>query len=130
MPVNVTIDSVDGQFCKRISVKTCPRKVTGNYKVEDWSVCKERWEHLTQCDFAKPAKEGMVDLLIGTDIRGKPGAAIARLGPLGWTCIGTPDHEDASQSRTHVIRTMLTKNSTQKSVEGTCCEVDRSIRKL
>ncbi|CAB4043201.1 Hypothetical predicted protein, partial [Paramuricea clavata] len=59
MPVNVTIESVDGQFCKNISVKTCPRKVTGNYKVEDWSVSKERWEHLTRCDFAKPAKDGM-----------------------------------------------------------------------
>ena len=106
--------------------------------MEDWSVSKERREHLRRCDFANPAKDGMVDLLIGTDnadlpysttdIRGKPGAPFARLDPLGWTCIGTPDREDASQSRTHVIRTLLTRDSTQKSVEGTCCEVDRSIK--
>ena len=31
MPVNVTIESVDGQFRKSIDVKTCPRKVTGSY---------------------------------------------------------------------------------------------------
>ena len=35
MPVNVTIKSVDGQFRKSIDVKTCPRKVTESYKVED-----------------------------------------------------------------------------------------------
>ena len=35
MPVNVTTESVDGQFRKSIDVKTCPRKVTGSYKVED-----------------------------------------------------------------------------------------------
>lgn len=35
MPVHVTIESIDGQFSKEISVKTCPQKVTGNYKVED-----------------------------------------------------------------------------------------------
>ncbi len=139
MPVTVTIESVDGQFSKEINVKTCPRRVTGNYK-EDWSVSKRRWEHLKRCDFAKPANEGMVDLLIGTDntdlhysradIRGEPGAPIARLGPLGWTCIGIPDREDGSQSRTHVIRTLLTRDPTQRSVEETCCEVDRSIKRF
>ena len=35
MPVNVTTESVDGQFRKSIDVKTCPRKVTESYKVED-----------------------------------------------------------------------------------------------
>lgn len=43
----------------------------------------------------------MVDLLIRVnnadlqysfvDIRGKAGEPVARLGPLGWTCIGPPD---------------------------------------
>ena len=35
MPVNVTIESVDGQLRKSIDVKMCPRKVTGSYKMED-----------------------------------------------------------------------------------------------
>ena len=45
MPVKLTIESVDGQFSKEIHVKTCPKKVTGNYIVEDWSQSKENWEH-------------------------------------------------------------------------------------
>ncbi len=45
MPVNVTIESVDGQFSKSIDIKTCPRKVTGNYKMEDWRDSKKNWNH-------------------------------------------------------------------------------------
>jgi hypothetical protein len=33
------------------------------------------------------------------DIFGESWAPIARLGPLGWTCIGAPD---AAEVRTHV----------------------------
>ena len=53
---------------------------------------------MQSCDFATPAKEGLVDLLIGVDnadllysradVCGEPGSPIARLGPLGWSCIG------------------------------------------
>ena len=31
MLLNIGIESVDWQFSKEISVKTCPQKVTGNY---------------------------------------------------------------------------------------------------
>ncbi len=37
MPIKVDIESVSGEFRKTIEVKTCPRKVTGTYKVEDWN---------------------------------------------------------------------------------------------
>jgi hypothetical protein len=57
--------------------------------VEDWSQSKENWEHLKNCEFAKPAKDGLVDLLIGVDnaelhysradIRGQAGVLL-----LGW----------------------------------------------
>ncbi len=110
MPVKLAIESVDSQFAKEINVKTCPKKVTGNYAVEDWSQSKHNWEHLKNCEFAKPAKDGLIDLLIGVDnadlhycradIQGETGGPIARLGPLGWTCIGAPD---TSVARTHVI---------------------------
>ena len=102
MPVNVTIESVDGQFSMEISVRISPRRVTGNYKVEDWNKIKPKWAHL-KSEFAKPAKDGKVDLLIGidnadlhysrADIRGEGGVPLARLGFLGWTCIGSPDVE-------------------------------------
>ena len=135
MPVKLTIESVDGQFAKEINVKTCPKKVTGNYTVEDWSQSKDAWEHLKNCEFAKPAKDGFVDLLIGVDnadlhysradIRGATGGPIARLGPLGWTCIGAPD---TAVARTHVIRTLLSRSSLSSGT--TCCDVDQSIKRF
>ena len=67
MPLDVTIESLDGEFSKDIKVKTCPKRVTGNFKVENWKQSKNRWSHLKECDFAEPAQEGLVDLLIGMD---------------------------------------------------------------
>ena len=135
MPVKLTIESVDGQFAKEINVKTCPKKVTGNYAVEDWSQSKHNWEHLKNCEFAKPAKDGLIDLLIGVDnadlhycradIRGETGGPIARLGPLGWTCIGAPD---TSVARTHVIRTLFSRDPLSNG--SACCDVDRSIKRF
>ena len=67
MPLEVTIESLDGEFCKDIKVKTCPKRVTGDYKVENWRQSEDRWVHLRECDFAEPAQDGYVDLLIGVD---------------------------------------------------------------
>ena len=101
MPLKIEIESVDGQLSKEISVKMCQRKVTGNYRVVNWTEHQSKWPHLTQCSFAKPANNGLVDLLVGidnaelhysrVDLRGKGGGPIARLGPLGWSCIGAPE---------------------------------------
>ena len=55
MPVNVTTESVDGQFSKSIDAKTCPRKVTGSYKMEDWRESKKSWKQVKECDFPEPA---------------------------------------------------------------------------
>jgi hypothetical protein len=35
MPVEVMIESVNGQYRKEICIKTCPQNVTASYKVED-----------------------------------------------------------------------------------------------
>ena len=97
MPLKIEIESVDGKFSKEISVKTCPHKVTANYRVVNSTEYQKKWPHLTQCSFAKPANNGFVDLLIGVDkaelqyshvdLRGKNGGPIARLRPLGWTAL-------------------------------------------
>ena len=81
MPLDATTESLDGEFSKDIKVKTCPKRITGNYKVENWKQSKDRWSHLKECDFAEPAQ----------DVRGEEGDPVARLGPLGWTCIGSPE---------------------------------------
>ena len=52
-------------------------------------------------DFAEPPQEGLEDLLTGVDnaelhycradVRAEEGNPVARLGPLDWTCIGSPE---------------------------------------
>ena len=63
MPVNIVIESIDGQYSRKICVKTCPKNVTATYKVEDWSQSKSNCPYLQGCEFATPAKDGLVDLL-------------------------------------------------------------------
>ena len=121
MPLKIVIESVDGQFSQEISVRTCPRHVTGTYRVEDWEKHKAKWPQLSTCDFPTPARGGLVDLMIGVDnanlhfskadIRTSVGGPVARLGPLGWTCIRTPDGHDPSNSRAHIVRTFLSTQS-------------------
>ena len=36
MPLEVTVESLDGEFSGGIKVKTCPQWVTRNYKAENW----------------------------------------------------------------------------------------------
>ena len=76
-----------------------------------------------------------MDLLFGVDnadlhysqadIRGASGGPIARLDPLGWTCIGAPD---IAVARTHVIQTLLSRSSLSSG--NTCCNVDQSIKRF
>ena len=140
MPLKTEIESVDGRFSKEISIKTCPQKVTGNYRVVNWSEYQNKWPHLTQCSFAKPANDGVVDLLIGidnselhyshVDLRGKNGGPIARLGPLGWSCIGAPEGNDFVRARSHVIRTLFTREPLWNERKGSCCDVVNSLKRF
>ena len=140
MPLTIEIESVNGQFKKEIEVKTCPRNVTGSYQVENWRASQDKWPHLVECDFPSPAKDGLVDLLIGVDnadlhysfvdVRGRVGEPVARLGPLGWTCIGRPDGRVESGTRTHTIRTLLTREAGPVYGAGSCCELDQTLKRF
>ena len=139
VPLKIEIESVDGQFSKEISMKTCPQKVTGNYRVVNWTEHQNKWPHLTQCTFAKPANNGLVDLLVGidnaelhyshVDLRGKSGGPIARLGPLGWSCIGAPENE-AARTRSHVIRALFSKEPIWSNGRESCCDVNNSLQRF
>ena len=140
MPLKIGIESVDGQFSKEISIKTCPQKVTGNYRVVNWTEHQSKWPHLTQCSFAKPANNGVVDLLVDidnaelhyshVDLREKSGGPIARLGPLRWSCIGAPDENKAERTRTHVIRALFTKEPVWSDEREICCDIDNSLKRF
>ena len=93
--------------------------------VIDWNMCAREWPHLKGLNFPQLGLRPIVDLLIGLDcadlhysfkdIRGRPGQPIARLIPLGWTCIGALGDVCLNDSRSHFARTYFV--SDQNSVE-------------
>ena len=46
MPVNMTLESCDGNVRLPFKALTCPRRVTGSYKAVDWSMFQDRWPNL------------------------------------------------------------------------------------
>ncbi|XP_067649100.1 uncharacterized protein [Haliotis asinina] len=107
MTVEVGLESVDGSVDINISALTTT-KVTGMMKVIDWQKHARDWKHLHDIEFPKLSSRPIVDILIGmdylelhcsqTDVCGQPGDPIARLTPLGWTCIGKV-HDPGTDNR-------------------------------
>ena len=138
MPLEVEIESDNRQFTKTIQVQTCPRAVTGSYRVVDWNLYQKNWPHLAQCNFPTPAKGCFADLLIGVDnpelhaslvdFQGPSGGPVARLGPLGWTCIGPPMNNVECPTRSHCSSTLFTKSRCQEIESSECCSLDRTLR--
>ncbi len=138
MLLQVQVESVDGQFSKTVSVQTCPKEVTGNYRVVDWSKFQKDWPHLSPCSFPTPAKDGLVDVLNGVDnpemhfsmvdFQGVDGGPVARLGPLGWTCIGPPEKHAGSVPRSHSVRALLSRGTVDDAGGVSCCDLDRTLK--
>ena len=138
MPLKIEIES-EKKISKEISVKTCPQEVAGNYRVVNWTEHQNKGPHLTKCSFAKPANNGLVDLLFGidnaelhyshVDLRGKSGGLIGRLGPFGWSCIGAPENE-AARTRSHVIRALFTKEPMWSDGRESCYDVDNNLKRF
>ena len=139
MPAKVEIESVNGEFGKVIEVKTCPHQVTGSYKVEDWSEVAVKWPLLLQCEFPKPARHGLVDLLIGVDnkelhyckvdVNGPPGSPIAHLGPLCWKCIGQTGRSVGQRSHL-IMHSFFSKGTHINKSTGSCCDVNSTLKKF
>ena len=98
MSVKFEIDGVNNPE-KRILVEALTtRNVTGNLVPINWNELAEKWTHLRNIDFPAIARKSKIYLSIGLDysdcyrslreIHGKSGEPIARLIPLGWTCVG------------------------------------------
>ena len=101
IPVKITLESVDGRTSMALNVHTCSRTVTGSYKVVNWNSYKSKRPHLASVEFPEPAHDAIADILIGVDhsilhrsivdLNGEDTTGpVARLGPLGWSCMGSP----------------------------------------
>ena len=97
MPVEFDLESLDVKIQVSATGYTT-EKVTGDLQPIDWNQYASEGKHLRGIKFLDLGFRPTVDILIGIDladlhystqdIRGKPGEPVARLTPLGWTCIG------------------------------------------
>ena len=120
-PVECMIESLDGKSKLRITAFTTER-VIGDMKAIDWSMCAREWSHLRQLKFPKLGPRPTVDILIGLDcadlhysfrdIRGAPGQPVARLTPLGWTCIGPAGNSKQINISTNFAHTYFSAGQT------------------
>ena len=121
MPMKLILESSDGNVKTHFSAYTCPRQITGKYKVVEWKRHQTSWPHLQVCNFPETAFDPVVDVLIDQDhidlhysrcdVKGKPGEPIARLGPLGWSCVGYPGRKVKREEmvRTNFAYTFFTR---------------------
>ena len=67
MPVELEVESIDGQFTSINSALTTDR-VTGNLLIIDWRKESNKWKHLHGIDCSKQStSRPIVDILINTD---------------------------------------------------------------
>ena len=95
--VTFVLESLDGRTSRAVSCFTAER-VTGPLQAVEWRKIAPEWRHLKGLPFPKVGRKKTIDILIGIDqaelhaavkeVCGKPGEPLARLTPLGWTCVG------------------------------------------
>ena len=85
--------------------------MTGEMKTVEWKKLAPEWKHLKNLKFPTVGSKKTVDMLIGIDqaelhvaireVRGNVGEPIARLTPLGWTCVGRIGKTKGDESVNH-----------------------------
>ena len=108
-PVEVQLESIWGNVRINVTAFTA-NQVTGDMEAVNWNEYKANWPHLKTIDFLFTAMRPHIVILIGLDfadmhhaveeVRGRAGEPIARLTPLGWTCIGNPYSNDQPKFQT------------------------------
>jgi hypothetical protein len=91
--VSMVIESLDGGIRRKIGATRTLPSLCNDMSIVDWRKQKKKWTHLTEIDFPRVPGYSTIDILIGSDhpeleVIGNPGEPIARLTPLGWTCVG------------------------------------------
>ena len=126
MPVDVELESLNGSMSKTVSAFTTER-VTGNLEAIDWRKHANKWPHLRGIQFPKPGPHPLVDILIGVDhvdlhysfkdVKGRPGEPVARLTPLGWTCVGPASTQRSGGLQTNFTHTYFVREQQENSDE-------------
>ena len=121
-PVSFELLSINRNVNISVTAYTANR-VTGDMPVTNWNEYTAQWPYLRRVDFPVPAEKPIVDILIGLDcldlhcaiaeVSGRPGEPVARLTPLGWTCIGNPYSAKIPTSLTHFAYTCFVRGQSE-----------------
>eukprot|EP00117_Sycon_ciliatum_P035424 scpid12780/ scgid2970/ len=113
-PVMVELKSVDGTSATTLQAYTAD-SVVGSSSAVNWQQNRQQWPHLMAVPFPKLQTRRKIDILIGLDcaelhtslqeVQGNPGEPVARLTPLGWTCVGPVHHTAESDPVTLLTET-------------------------
>ena len=105
MPAEFKLSSLDGRTNVEMSA-FATRRVTEDLRPINWRVESRRWKHLRGINFPNLGPNPIIDMLIGidyaelhyslNDVQGVPGQQMARLTPLGWTCIAGHNGEGST----------------------------------
>ena len=130
MPVELEVHSLDGKVNQSMTAYTTNSRVVGELQATDWRQASQDWCHLKFLDFPE-LKNNQVDMLIGLDhlnlhssnaeVTGRDGEPVARLTPLGWTCVGSihpsdmhllsEEHNHLTFSATHFNSSSLNESA-------------------
>ena len=128
--VSVGISAANGSETFQIDLMTT-ENVTGTLKPFDWTSHAFNFAHLRNIPFTPPAK-GKIDLLLGLDnaflhktlqeVSGSIGQPIARLTPIGWTCVGNTGLRSMSGPSSRFVSTFFQNSGLDK--------IDESIKRF
>ena len=120
--VEFEISNVKDEKRYKVSCMTS-KDVVGDCTAIDWNTHRKTYQHLSTIPFNQPIKQGQIGILIGIDhphlhttiqeIKSDTYTdPIARLTPLGWTCIGQIRTEKKVRIRSTYIKklSMFAKN--------------------
>ena len=112
----MTLKSLDGKVKSQFQALAL-KTVVGDLRVIDWRNEGQEWPHLKEIPFPVVNRRLKVDVLIGADylalhkpiyeICGQPNEPIARLTPLGWTCVGGKNISKKFDHQTNFIKTFI-----------------------
>ena len=128
MSVEFGLESIDGKVDMKIHAFTADC-VTSNMKAIKWRSSANKWNHLKGVAFPIIGAPPIIDIPICIDyadlhcsVQGrnrKPVEPIARLTPLGWSCIGFINGLLQRNVQTNFISTYNTKGIELREVNGT-----------
>ena len=134
--VTVRLKSPDGTVDEEICARTADR-IAANLPVLDWKQHASSWQHLSHIEFPRINRRRPIDLLIGIDnaqfhrckaeVTGGDGEPIARLTPLGWTCVGKPSPSESNPQRTVHSQSFLVNKLSRSEADN---NLERLVRKF